>query len=555
MSAIFTEYCTLKDTGEMTLDAPNNFNFAYDVVDRIAAEEPDRCALIWLQDESCLLYEHTDNHMRTFTFADMSRLSNQAANYLTSCGIKKGDRVMLMLKRHYAYWYVLLGLHKIGAEAMPAACMLGREELVFRMKSTKASAVVCLGEDALCGKVVDAVSECPTVRHLFCVGCDYPGFERFDTAIDSYPTEMARVDTKIEDPILLYFTSGTTGQPKIVAQDGTYPLAHIQTALVWQNVRDGGLHLSVADTGWGKASWGKIYGQWMCGSAVLAYDFDVFSAVRMLEVIRKLKVTTFCAPPTIYRFFVKNNLLNEGFGEVEYATTAGEAINPEIVEQFKKHTGLEIHAGYGQTESTLLVGEFRGDPIRPGSMGKPSSLYHPIIVDENGNECADEEAGEIVLPAAGRCDMGLCIRSIPDLQMGGTVWEGDLYRTGDIARRDKDGYFWFIGRVDDVFKSSGYRVSPFEVESVLIQHPAVMECAVTGVPDERRGFVVKATVVLREGYLPDRAMTNTLRDFVKDKTADYKVPRIIDYVDKLPRTFSGKIRHVEIRERDANNRA
>lgn len=549
MKAIYTEYCTVTENGEVTLRIPEKFNFAYDVVDRIAKEDPNKRALIWMQDESCGLYNESSCHERTFTFSELSRLSTQAANYFTACGIRRGDRVMLMLKRHYSYWYLLLALHKIGAVALPAACMLNHEDLVYRMQTTDVAAVICLGEKPLCQKVAAAAAE-SSVRHLFSVGADFPEFVRIDKETETYPAEMERIQTEKEDPLLLYFTSGTTGKPKIVIQDGMYPLAHIQTALLWQNVRDGGLHLSVADTGWAKASWGKIYGQWLCGSAVMAYDYDAFSAVRMLNMMRRHKVTTFCAPPTIYRFLVKNNLLQNGFCDVEYATTAGEAINAEIVEQFHRLTGLEIHAGYGQTESVLLVADFRGQSVRPGAMGRPSPLYHPIIVDENGCETAEEEAGEIVLPANGRCNAGLCMRSLPGLDMADTVWDGDVYHTGDIARRDKDGYFWFIGRVDDVIKSSGYRISPFEVESVLIQHPAVMECAVTGVPDEQRGFVVKATVVLREGYTPDRAMTNTLRDFVKSKTADYKAPRMITYVNKLPRTFSGKIRHVEIRERD-----
>ena len=554
MKAIYTDFCTVTDKGEISLRIPEKFNFAYDVVDRIAKEDPNRRALVWEQDESCALYNETACHERSFTFAELSTLSNQTANYLTACGIKRGDRVMLMLKRHYAYWFILLALHKIGAVALPAACMLNHEDLVYRMQKTEAAAIICLGESPLCQKVAAAAKESNSVRLLCSVGKSFPGFARLDTEIDGYSAEMERIETAKEDPLLLYFTSGTTGKPKIVVQDGMYPLAHIQTALLWQNVRDGGLHLSVADTGWAKASWGKIYGQWLCGSAVMAYDFDAFSAVRMLDVMLRHQVTTFCAPPTIYRFFVKNNLLQNGFGKVEYATTAGEAINAEIVEQFHKLTGLEIHAGYGQTESVLLVADFHNETVRSGAMGRPSSLYHPIIVDENGNETAVGEAGEIVLPASGRCNAGLCARAVPGLDMGDTVWDGDLYRTGDIARRDEEGYFWFIGRVDDVIKSSGYRISPFEVESVLIQHPAVMECAVTGVPDEQRGFVVKATVVLREGYTPDRIMTNTLRDFVRDKTADYKAPRIITYVNKLPRTFSGKIRHVEIRERDAGKK-
>ncbi len=551
MSALYPEFCTVSGNGDFSLRIPETFNFAYDVVDRMAAEHPEQRALVWVQDESCELYAKTACHERTLTFADMARLSNQAANFLTENGIRKGDRVMLLLKRHYVYWYLLVALHKLGAVAMPTACMLNHDDLVSHMRDASVSAVVCLGEESLCKKVSAAAADSPCVHLLYSVGADQPGFTRLDGAVETCPAEFLRVETRKEDPLLLYFTSGTTGNPKIVVQDGMYPLAHISTALLWQNVRDGGLHLSVADTGWAKASWGKIYGQWLCGSAVMAYDFDVFSAVRMLEVLKNQHVTTFCAPPTIYRFFVKNHLLEHGFADVEYAATAGEAIPAEIVEQFRRLTGLDIHSGYGQTESVLLTGEFRGEPIRPGSMGKGSPLYHPIVVDEDGKECPPGEQGEIVLPPAGRCNAGLCMRSAPGFDLGDNVWEGDLYRTGDIAFRDEDGYFWFVGRVDDMIKCSGYRVSPFEVESVLIQHPAVMECAVTGLPDEQRGFVVKATVVLRDGYKPGLAMSRELRNFVRQKTADYKVPRVVDFVEQIPSTFSGKIRRVEIRERDA----
>ncbi len=554
MKPLYNELCTVNERGEMKLRVPDGFNFAYDVVDRIAREDPDKRALVWKQDESCALYSRSECHERTLSFGDISRLSGQTANYLASRGIGKGDRVMLILKRHYSYWYILIALHKLGAVAMPATYMLNHDDLVSRMKATKAKAVVAIGEESICRKIAEAADEVGGVDGLFSVECTVPGFDRLDLEIEKYPPEFDRVKTKNSDPILLYFTSGTTGRPKIVIHDETYPLGHIQTALLWQNVRDDGLHLSVADTGWAKSSWGKIYGQWICGTAVFAYDFDAFSAVRMLDVIGKFGVTTFCAPPTIYRFFVKNDLLDHGFGNVEYATTAGEAINPEIAETFRKKTGLEIHSGYGQTESTLLVADFVGEPVRVGSMGKPSSLYHPIVVDENGVECDVDEPGEIVMPAEGRYDNGLCVRSCEEFDLNDTVWDGDVYRTGDIARRDSDGYLWFIGRVDDVIKSSGYRISPFEIESVLMEHPAIMDCAVTGVPDERRGFAVKATVVLKDGYHGGLAMSNELREFVKRRTADYKAPRIIKYVDKIPRTFSGKIRHVEIREGDAGEK-
>ncbi|MCI8332559.1 MAG: AMP-binding protein [Clostridiales bacterium] len=553
MKPLFTEYCTITKTGEITLTIPDQFNFAYDVVDRIAKEDPDRRALVWLQDESCALYQSSPVHKQTFTFGELADLSTKTALYLTACGIKRGDRVMLLLKRHYSYWYTLLALHKIGAVALPAVCMLNEEELAYRIETADISAVICLGEEELCEKVTRAAKKARNTSpcRLFNIEQDFPEFERLDTAIAAYPAHMTRIETKKEEPLLLYFTSGTTGQPKMVLHDGTYPLAHIQTALLWQNVRDGGLHLSIADTGWAKASWGKIYGQWICGSAVMAYDYDAFSAVRMLEAIRLCKVTTFCAPPTIYRFFVKNNLLDKGFGQVAYATTAGESIHPEIVKQFFNMTGLNIHVGYGQTESALLAADFVGKPIRTGALGLPSPLYRPIIIDSEGNECAPGVSGEIVICRKNGCPAGFCTPTPANPPKKGEQEDG-FYHTGDIAKKDKDGYFWFIGRVDDVIKSSGYRISPFEVENVLIQHHAVMDCAVTGVPDEQRGFVIKATIVLRDGYTPDSTTTNMLRNFVKEKTADYKVPRMIDYVSKLPQTFNGKIRRVAIREQDKN---
>lgn len=524
-----------------TIQCPDNFNFAYDVVDEIAAKEPDKTALVWCD---------TENREKVITFGEMSRLSNRAANFLTRNGIKKGSRVMLILKRHFEYWYTILALHKIGAIAVPATYMLSCEDIVYRVQSGDIHCIVCAEDDYICDNVAKAQKECPVLQKLMTVRADREGFIRLDKGMEQESDRFERVQNSYKDPFLMYFTSGTTGFPKAVLHAYSYPLAHIITAKYWQNVEDGGLHLTVADTGWGKASWGKIYGQWLCGSAVMVYDFEKFNADDLMNVIRKYSVTSFCAPPTIYRFLVKSGLEKYDFSSIKYAATAGEALNPDIMKKFNDVTGLEIKEGYGQTETTLLVANLYENAAKVGSIGKPSPLYKLAIVNENGDRVPAGEVGEIVVIPTDDDKFGLCLCYDKDDQANLRAWRNGVYHTGDTAYCDENGYYWYIGRIDDIIKSSGYRIGPFEVESVLIKHPAVFECAITGVPDRVRGNVVKATVVLQKGYQPSDELIKELQSFVKKETAPYKYPRIIEFVDEIPKTISGKIQHNMIRSKD-----
>lgn len=543
MEPIYKKYSKSKfdENGRLIdfkIDCPENFNFGYDVVDAIASAEPDKKALIYLDENG---YE------RTFTFKEISDLSSKTANFLTKQGIKKGDKVMLILKRNYEYWYTITALHKIGAVAVPATHLLKTEDIVYRVNCIDVKAVICTGEDRVAHCVYEAKAECENLKNLFCVRKDVEGFTRLDEAIKTESADFERVDTKIDEPFILYFTSGTTGYPKPVTHNHTYPLAHIITAKYWQNVKDGGLHLTVSDTGWGKASWGKIYGQWLCGTAVMVYDYERFNSDEILRVIRDYGVTTFCAPPTVYRFIVKNGFKAEDFKNVSYVTTAGESLNPSIIEQFENVTGLLIREGFGQTETTLLIGNLVGCDVKVGSIGKPSPLYNVKIVKDNGEECEPDEAGEIVvITDSGRND-GICISRGDSGNDDSRVFIDNVYHTGDLAYADKDGYYWYVSRKDDVIKSSGYRIGPFEIENVLMKHESVQECAITGVPDEERGFVVKATIVLVSGYEGSEELKTELKEFVKEHTAPYKYPRIIEFVPELPKTISGKIRRAEIR--------
>ncbi len=457
---------------------------------------------------------------------------------------------MLILKRRYEYWFCLLALHKIGAVAIPATHLLTKKDIVYRNNAAGVKAIICVGEQKVLDNVDAAAPESPALKVRVCLGVQRPGWHELAKEMERADPRLGRMPTENADTSLLYFTSGTTGMPKMVQHDFTYPLGHILTAKYWQNVQDGGLHLTVADTGWAKAAWGKIYGQWLCGSAVFVYDYERFVPGAMLDVVSRHKVTTFCAPPTIYRFFIKEDLSKYDFSALSWCTVAGEPLNPEVYERFLDITGLKLREGYGQTEMTVAVAVSPWVEPKPGSMGLPSPGYDIDLVDDNGKVCEVGEKGQIVVRTDARMPVGMFHGYYRDPELTARSWHDGMYRTGDVAWRDEDGYYWFVGRTDDVIKSSGYRIGPFEVESALIEHPAVLECAVTGVPDPDRGAVVKATVVLAKGYTASAELSTELQEHVKKITAPYKYPRIIEFVTELPKTISGKIRRVEIRERD-----
>lgn len=527
------------------INLPGNFNYAYDVVDEIAAETPDRVAMVWCDPSGA---------EATFTFQQMKEYSNRAANFFKAQGIKKGDPVMLILKRRYEFWFCLLGLHRIGAICIPATHLLTKKDIVYRCNAADIKMIVAVSDDEVVKHIEASVPETPSLKIKALVNCDREGWLNIDKELEKASPVFERPTgneaTTNSDIMLLYFTSGTTGMPKMVQHDFTYPLGHILTAKYWQNVVDGGLHLTVADTGWAKAMWGKIYGQWLSGSAVFVYDYDKFVPKDLLEVIVKHKVTTFCAPPTIYRFFIKEDLTKYDLSSLKHCAIAGEPLNPEVYNQFYNATGIKLMEGYGQTELTVTLATFPWMEPKPGSMGKPAPGYNIDLVDENGNSCDVGEEGQIVIRTDNGKPFGMFDGYYRDDALTKKVWHDNMYYTGDMAWKDEDGYFWFVGRADDLIKSSGYRIGPFEVESALIEHPAVLECAITAVPDPIRGQVVKATVVLAKGYTPSDALVKELQDHVKRVTAPYKYPRIIEFVDELPKTISGKIRRVEIREND-----
>jgi len=520
---------------------PKRFNFAWDVVDVMAKKEPGRRALVWCDEKG---------QEATFTFGQMAELSIRAATFFLSLGIARGDPVMLILKRRYEYWFCLLGLHRIGAIAIPATHLLTKKDIAYRNNAAAVKAIVCVNDPKVLDNVDASLPESPTLKHRIALGVSRDGWRDLLAEMEKAPVKLDRVRTENTDTSLLYFTSGTTGMPKMVQHDFVYPLGHILTAKYWQNVMDGGLHLTVADTGWAKAAWGKIYGQWLCGSAVFVYDYDRFVPSALLSVIAKHRVTTFCAPPTMYRFFIKEDLSQFDFSALKYCTVAGEPLNPEVYSRFLELTGLKLMEGYGQTEMTPAIAVFPWMEPRPGSMGKPSPGYDIDLLDDGDKSCEVGEKGQIVVRTNARVPVGMFHGYYKDPDLTARAWHDGVYRTGDVAWKDEDGYFWFVGRTDDVIKSSGYRIGPFEVESALIEHPAVLECAVTGVPDPDRGAVVKATVVLAKGYTACPELAATLQEHVKKTTAPYKYPRVIEFVAELPKTISGKIRRVEIREKD-----
>ncbi len=527
------------------INVPENFNFAYDVVDEYAATTPDKTAIVWCDEKG----DH-----RTFTFGELKTYSDKTANFFKKAGIKRGDPVMLILKRRYEFWFCILALHKIGAVCIPATHLLTTKDLVYRNNAADIKMIVCVNEPEVIKHVEESLEKSPSLMCKSLVGGSREGWFDFNAELENssedFPRPTGSEATVNSDTLLLYFTSGTTGMPKMVRHDYTYPLGHIVTAKYWQNVMDDGLHLTVADTGWAKAVWGKIYGQWLAGSAVFVYDFDKFVPKELLEVIVKYGVTTFCAPPTIYRFFIKEDLTKYDFSKLKYCVVAGEPLNPEVYNQFLNATGLKLMEGYGQTELTVCIVTYPWMTPKPGSMGKPSPGYDITIIDENGNPCDVGEEGQIVIYTDKKKPVGMFMEYYRDQELTKKVWHDDIYYTGDMAWKDEDGYFWFVGRADDVIKSSGYRIGPFEVESALLEHPAVLECAITAVPDPDRGQIVKATVVLSKNYTPSNDLVVELQDHVKKVTAPYKYPRIIEFVTELPKTISGKIRRVEIRDQD-----
>lgn len=523
------------------LSCPENYNFAYDIIDRFGELDPDRPAL---------LHVDLQGNETRFSYRRLSELSSKTANMFLKLGIRKGDKVMLVLKRNYQFWYAFIGLMKIGAIIIPATHLLTTHDLTYRFTSAEVKAIVCTGLNPDIEKFVDEAQEelkIPLIKMI--ANGTREGWIPFDEEIEKASPELKRIETDSHDYMLLYFTSGTTGYPKMVVHNHRYALCHIQTAVHWQNVDSNGIHLTVSDTGWGKAVWGKLFGQMSVGSCVFVYDFDKFIPSDMLEILQKYKVTSFCAPPTMYRFFIKEGLEKYDLSSLKYSAIAGEALNPEVYNRWLEFTGLKLMEAFGQTESTVILANLVGTTPKPGSMGKPSPLYNVDVVDENDRSVPAGEVGEIVIRAERGKD-GLFCCYYKDEELTNEAWCNGVYHTGDTAWRDEDGYYWYVGRNDDVIKASGYRIGPFEIESVLIQHPSVLECAVTGTPDPIRGQVVKATIVLAKGYSASEELTKELQNYVKKNTAPYKYPRVIEYVDELPKTISGKIRRVQIREED-----
>ena len=524
---------------------PEHFNFAYDVLDEWAKEKPEKLALLWTNDEGeCI----------RFSFKDLKEQSDRAAAYFQQLGIGKGDMVMLILKRRYEFWISMLALHKIGAVAIPATHMLTTHDIVYRNNRASVKAIICAGEEYIMQQVEGSKAESPTLKTLVSIGPKQAeGFHDWHKEWNDAPA-FVRPSEKNDndDTMLMYFTSGTSGEPKMVAHDFLYALGHLTTGVYWHNLGEDSIHLTVADTGWGKAVWGKMYGQWFAGAAVFVFDHEKFTADKILRQIEKYRITSFCAPPTVYRFLIHEDFSHYDLSSLRYCCTAGEALNPAVFDKFKELTGISLMEGFGQTETTMTLGTMPWTKPKPGSMGLPNPQYDIDLIKPDGTPCEDGEKGEIVVRTNAGKPVGLFKYYYRDDELTNNVWHDGLYHTGDVAWRDEEGYYWFEGRIDDVIKSSGYRIGPFEVESALMTHPAVVECAITGVPDEIRGMVVKATVVLHKDWKSKAGddLIKELQNHVKHVTAPYKYPRIIEFVDELPKTISGKIRRVEIREKD-----
>lgn len=529
------------------VNIPDNFNFGFDVVDAWAEEDENKKALVWCNDYG---------EEKTFTFSDISRLSNKTANYFKSLGIKKGDVVMLILRRRWEYWICAAALHKIGAVLIPGTLQLTKKDIVYRGNAASVKAFICVNDDFVINQVEAASKEIASFEYKIVVGEPRDGWLYFEDEIESFSEEFPRPygaeATNKDDIMLVYFTSGTTGMPKMVQHNFAHPLGHIVTAKYWQQVQENKLHMSVSDSGWAKFGWGKIYGQWICGAVIFAYDMDKFIPSKLLEVMSKYKITTFCAPPTMFRFMLQEDLSKYDLSSIEHCCTAGEPLNPEVIKKWKERTGLFIYEGFGQSEGSVLLANFQWFEPRLGAAGKPSPIYDIHLVnDKDGKEVkVGEEGSIVVMDVKNNPPVGLFTGYYKHPDMTQEKLLGKYYNTGDMAWCDEDGYYWFIGRDDDVIKCSGYRIGPFEVESALIEHPAVVECAITGVPDEIRGQVVKATVVLAAGYKPSEELKKELQNHVKKVTAPYKYPRVIEFVDELPKTISGKIKRGEIRHND-----
>ncbi|MBQ2967014.1 MAG: AMP-binding protein [Clostridia bacterium] len=518
----------------ITFKNEDKFNFAFDLVDELSKREPEKLAMLHIS---------KDHEERPFTFTDMRRLSSQCANYFASLGIKKGDRVMLVLKRHYQFWIAMLGLNKLGAIAIPAVAQLHEHDLEYRFNAAGVSAIVCTADDGVADFVDAAQKNSPTLKIKMMVGGEKEGWKNFDEDYKRFSTHFERTaDSPCgDDTMLMYFTSGTSGYPKIATHNYKYPLGHFHTAKYWHNVDPDGLHFTISDTGWAKAMWGKLYGQWLCEAATFVYDFDRFDAADILPMFAKYQITTFCAPPTMLRMMVKQDISKYDFSSVKHMSTAGEALNPEVYRQFEKATGLQIKEGFGQTESTMIIGNLIGKPHKIGAMGKPAPIYKVELHDADGNQVKTSESGEIVINVKDGAPCGLFTGYYGDEEKTKEVWHDGYYHTGDVAWRDEDGYFWYVGRVDDVIKSSGYRIGPFEIESVIMELPYVLECGVSAVPDEVRGQIVKASIVLVNGKEPSDDLKKEIQNYVKEKTAPYKYPRIVEFKESLPKTVSGKI--------------
>lgn len=542
--SIYQRFCTevTDENGalkKITLHYPDNFNFGYDVVDVIAKETPDKRAIVWC---------NTENEEHIFSFEDVRANSNKMANVFKNAGIGRGDRVMLVLKKHYEYWFAAIALHKLGAVMIPATHMLTVSDFVYRIKAAGIRAVVSTPQDGVPERIKKALEQTGAKAKLWSVRTAAEGFENLSEAMESASDSFERIETSVNDPMMLYFTSGTTGYPKGVIHDHSYPLAHIVTAKYWHRAEDGGLHFTVAETGWAKASWGKLYGQWLVGSAVMVYDFDNFDPKQLIAVINRYSVTSFCAPPTVYRYLVRKGIPE--MPSLKHATTAGEMLAPEVFRKFKERTGLELCEGYGQTETTLLMANFVGSEPVEGSMGVISPLYNIELRGKHGEPVPQGAVGEVVIvPPENGKQPGVFCAYLDNEEHYNHVWRGGVYHTGDAAYMDENGLYWFHGRFDDIIKTGGFRVGPYEVENVLTEHPAVAECSVIGVPDALRGQAIKAVIVLGSGYEPSRELELEIKEFCNSRLAEYKWIRLVEFVDEMPKTISGKIRKSVLRSR------